>query len=589
MDCLTEDCGKVSQPINLNIELMEHQKTAIYAMKNIENCGKVEGSTKVYTGTDMDFNINTTVGILADKVGSGKSLMIISLILSQKCPPKREIFWEGSRFICITAKETQKYIDTNLLIIPHKLLTQWVDFFKYAPGLKVHTCASIEDFKELDTIDKMKQYDVIILTCSKSKEFYDTFGKIGWSRIIIDEADSIQLPKTTVLNCAFLWLVTATPKGLRYVTKPYLGQIFRDIVPWCFNYLIIKNDQKFLDESIKLPTPKRIVVPCLTPRELDIIKTLIPNNIVSMINAGNTQEAVAALNCNVDTKENILKVVTNNILEFIDNKKIELEYENKKKYKVGSKSYKEQQVRIKQIKTAVEKSTTKYESIKEKILSMNDELCPICMDEFDQPTLLGCCKNIFCFECITFATKDTKKCPFCRQSVYKEDFNIISSIPKKKKNTKELREKIDVLKDIVINKPDGKFLIFANFPATFDKIKTMLTDLDITYGILKGTSKVVSSMIDDFSKGKINVLMLNAKYFGPGMNLQMTTDIVVYHRFSREMEEQIVGRAQRLGRKGALNVYYLMHDNENDKFEDDMKYEDVDFEEWMDQLVGSND
>ncbi len=77
--------------------------------------------------------------------------------------------------------------------------------------------------------------------------------------------------------------------------------------------------------------------------------------------------------------------------------------------------------------------------------------------------------------------------------------------------------------------------------------------------------------------------MLNAKFFGAGMNLQMTTDIIMYHRFTDEMEEQIVGRAQRLGRdiNSTLNVYYLVHDNEKQTFENNFCFKD--------KIIGIND
>ena len=44
-----------------------------------------------------------------------------------------------------------------------------------------------------------------------------------------------------------------------------------------------------------------------------------------MINAGNIDDAIKTLNCNVNTNDNILKVITNNIMEDINNKKLELD------------------------------------------------------------------------------------------------------------------------------------------------------------------------------------------------------------------------------------------------------------------------
>ena len=50
--------------------------------------------------------------------------------------------------------------------------------------------------------------------------------------------------------------------------------------------------------------------------------------------------------------------------------------------------------------------------------------------------------------------------------------------------------------------------------------------------------------------------------------------------FTKEIEEQVIGRAQRLGRQNALNIHYLVHDNEENSFDNldecnNVTYEDV--------------
>ena len=87
--------------------------------------------------------------------------------------------------------------------------------------------------------------------------------------------------------------------------------------------------------------------------------------------------------------------------------------------------------------------------------------------------------------------------------------------------------------------------------------------------------------------------MLNAQFFGAGMNLQMATDIIIYHRFSSEMEEQIIGRAQRLGRSinEPLNVYFLLHDNESNNIQNEFKFEDysnINYLDWLEQNKNNN-
>ena len=63
--------------------------------------------------------------------------------------------------------------------------------------------------------------------------------------------------------------------------------------------------------------------------------------------------------------------------------------------------------------------------------------------------------------------------------------------------------------------------------------------------------------------GEVKILMLNAEHFGAGLNLQMTTDIIIYHKFRNDnLRTQVIGRAQRPGRSNTLNVKYLKYDCE---------------------------
>ena len=77
-----------------------------------------------------------------------------------------------------------------------------------------------------------------------------------------------------------------------------------------------------------------------------------------------------------------------------------------------------------------------------------------------------------------------------------------------------------------------------------------------------GSSATIKNIINKFDAGNINVLMLNAVNYGSGLNLQMATDIIIYHELKIELETQVIGRGQRLGRKEELNVYYLFSENE---------------------------
>jgi hypothetical protein len=532
----------------------------------------------------------------------------------------RDIELGGTQFYSLKLKPSSFLIKSNLIIVPSKLLPQWKEAFqKYSPGLKV---LSVGLNKEIDGLRKIKKeikknwkneeveieseilinekldcIDVVIVGESMYKRFYKICENIRFNRILIDEADSIKLPRDMNCQFNFLWLITGTPTGLFYTNKSFLGKIFKEDNLNLNSNFVIKNDEKFIEQSIVLPHPKRFKIKCISPKELNIIKDLIPPSILQMINAGNSDQAIRALNCNIDTNENILQVITKNLQDSISNKKIQLEAEQKKHFPFNLQ--KEHEQKIKFIENQIEKLINKYEDIKKKIYELNDTNCPVCMGEFTNPVIVNCCKNMFCFDCLAVSMGELKnnKCPYCTQKINKSDIHIFqnenikstkSTCCSTSSNKYEEKDKLDVLVDLVQKKPNGSFMVFAGYQETFNKIEIKLKEQNISYHILKGQASSVKKFVDDFKDKKVRILMLNSQFFGAGMNLQMATDIVIYHRFTKEMEEQIIGRAQRLGRdiNSPLNVYYLLHDNESSNIEDKFKFEDqknIHYLDWLEQ------
>jgi hypothetical protein len=79
---------------------------------------------------------------------------------------------------------------------------------------------------------------------------------------------------------------------------------------------------------------------------------------------------------------------------------------------------------------------------------------------------------------------------------------------------------------------------------------------------MKGSIACISNIIDRYKKGITKVILLNTENFGSGLNLEMTTDIIIYHKLTDGMKEQVVGRGQRIGRSGSLNVHHLEYNGE---------------------------
>ena len=93
-------------------------------------------------------------------------------------------------------------------------------------------------------------------------------------------------------------------------------------------------------------------------------------------------------------------------------------------------------------------------------------------------------------------------------------------------------------------------------------MKELFDSEGITNRQLKGHSAQQNRTLEDFKSGRINVIMLNSRYAGSGIDIHFATDVILYQLFSNNITHQVVGRAQRVGRSHALNVHQLYHENE---------------------------
>ena len=596
---LCAESPKVIQNNNIKISLKEHQKTAIHAMIKFEETGKVIYTKRAFIhnyqvrdeemynhyywrsnneefqkrSKDMIFEIETNYGILADKVGSGKTFITMGLICYNQIPVERDRIIGSSIFTVTKYKDIEKPFKTNLILVPHNLTHQWKQAFTYS-NLNTYSIIKKNDidflefedniFKDNQVVDDadytekncIEYYDVIIVSATMFETFYKKFSDIKWARIIIDEVVSIKLPQELEFKCNFIWFITATPSGIKCVRRQYIRSLVYSMTDTTVNNIIIKNNDEYVDNSMNLPNLNQIIIKCLTPKTYKMIREYVDEEIINMLNGGDIQGAITKLNCNVETSENILEVITKKIKKELHNKKTELKYENERIYD-DEKIHEE---KIKKIENKIKELESKFKGIEERIKSFKKENCPICYEEFTSPILITCCNNLFCIQCLTMCNNT---CPLCRSNFKMNDCIVIDDKKEKnKEKSKDLCTKIDNLITILNKKPNGKFLLFSKFDITFENIYQKLTDNNIKYSRLVGSNAVINSTINKFENGEIKVLMLNALNYGSGLNLQMATDIIIYHELDLELETQVIGRAQRLGRKEPLNVYYLLNDNE---------------------------
>jgi hypothetical protein len=109
-----------------------------------------------------------------------------------------------------------------------------------------------------------------------------------------------------------------------------------------------------------------------------------------------------------------------------------------------------------------------------------------------------------------------------------------------------------------------KLLVFANYSETLNLIEDFLTEYGVGYSLLNGTPQEKANAISDFRHSDKVILLINSQQQCAGMNLEFATDIVYFHKImDANIEAQVAGRAQRIGRTCNLMIHYLTYKNES--------------------------
>jgi len=557
------------------ISLKQHQKAAIHAMRNAESSHQhVTNAT-----------FKTTMGIIADCPGSGKTFDILGTIalcpIIKKFP--KTIHQYGLKTIQVESTLIMNtFKESNLIIVPHALVTQWKRAIEKTTIQYniVRTRRHIDEFKIDETTT------ITLISSSMYVEFINRFKNFIWSRIVFDEADTINIPRCPIVESNFTWFVTSSlenvlfPSGSYFVRLKlphnriithrkmiegvkrtgYISDVLKSLelaeVNQFLPLFVFKNNDSFVNNILNIGDPTINKVICHEPLYLDLLCKFVAKDILEHLNAGNINAAIEKLGANVDSKENIVSTFT---------RSLEIKINNSKRHKIYIESLEcsneheeeSKRKRILFLENDIVDKESKLSNIRSRCNSVC--MCPICLDEPETPTLVGCCKSTFCMKCITNSLiKTNQSCPLCRQKLENKDIFIVGENAKK---SRSLPSKIEAL-ETIIRLRRGKFLVFSTNHNIFRDISVLLHKHHIRSEYIIGSGSRIDNIIDEYKTGALNVLLLNAQYYGTGVDLENTTDLIFMHKMSKDMERQVIGRAQRQGRTSRLTIHYLFHNNE---------------------------
>lgn len=460
---------------------------------------------------------------------------------------KKHYILESANLIKKIHKVSYYRLKTNLILVSNSIIAQWINELSKT-SLSFST---ITNNKELKSIIP-ENYDCILVNTSMYNKVIECYEGYAWKRFIYDEPGHIKVPSMKDVVAGFTWLISSTPEHIIYNHKNCKKSFMKKIIGelWCdfenhFKYVIIKNSKDFIEKSYQLPGVIYEKYYCKN-NVLTTLKGSIDKNLYNMIEADNIQDVMNQLGCK--TTDNIIKVITQQKTQQIMNLDMDIEYFIKKNNKKKVEKYKEKKQNI----------IKQLGNIKLK-LQQNKSICNICMDTIHKPILETNCNNFFCGKCILLWLEQKDSCPLCRSTINKENLimyesNLETSTLIQESQTKT---KLETIVSIILSREKGSFIIFSQYKNTLENINKVLDRNNISYTTIKGTYKQRQKQIDDYNNGIVSTMLLNSSTDGAGINLQKTTDIILYNQLSEDTKIQIIGRANRIGRKQQLYIHQL--------------------------------
>ena len=335
------------------ITLTGHQRRNIKAMMDLENTLEVPIKTNAWESHYSNPRIKTHAGRLSEKLGSGKTFIMLGLILSNKCPkigpeiirppmyiPKdnqrkaynrnpRGFYGFGYHF----ERSYKKYVNTNIIFVSSSVLVQWEKTIQqHMPKTKYMIISDVHALRIFESQICSGQYDKEITVVKNGTSVISGLKTIKASqnlkitkttklpiitsvahildskqmpckRLFIDDFDTINISRTAVLPTSlFYWIVSSTNRQPKFQSVDMKFDNVKDALmnfhplvsgitenQILHNTLNVACKPTYTDDCVKLGQPEYYVYEYDNPA----------GNVAHVLNAfnlGNAQQIREAIN-----------------------------------------------------------------------------------------------------------------------------------------------------------------------------------------------------------------------------------------------------------------------------------------------------
>lgn len=597
------------------VELKPHQ------LALLQRCTEYEASAlslrdfpSLGANVNPDSHMRTQVAVMGDRVGAGKSFVILALVQTHDITGvDTPLFTSaGLNRVTFTTRDTTRVVRTNAIVIPHNLAAQWDGYVRqYGAIDRYRLVNKAKILRELmEDPAAVEDLDLVVITTTYFRTLLAKFvaRNVKFQRVVFDECDSISLTGCAVVPANFVWAVTASYGNLLYPrghnrydpelgrhvwsaegihTTGFVRNFFNDIdyrLPLDLaRLLVVKNADAFVDASMSLPAVQTNVVRCRTPVTISVLNGVVDKNVIASLNAGDTQAAINLINpANRGDQSNIIAM----LVERLQRQRVNLDLQLTMTSSMIFDDEAARDAELENVRKKIRDVDDKIAHIRERV--QHNNLCNICLETVaEHQTVTRCCQNTFCFTCIhMWLDRGRAVCPMCKGVMRQQDLLVVC--PSGDASGTEAADTTDTMEvdgegpsdddvhpsfektknlEILLRRrraetPGSKTLIFSAHDFSFGAVEPVLDRLGLRYATIRGNGTQIQATVRRYRGSELDVLLVNARNFGSGMNLETTTDVVMFHRLNSQVEGQVIGRAQRTGRTEALRVHYLLHENE---------------------------
>ena len=614
---INESCPLAQQPEKVKIPMKPHQLASLHKVILMETIGNVmyhasnpelylpRYSTTSHIPSNLQFRnkfqIQTNVGVLGDAIGSGKTILALSIIAAiptshihkrqthiRSYQSRTGAYLRGITEYVETTETNKPKLKTTLIVVPRgPVYAQFQNAINEQTTLNVLCIDSITvikktmpkaDCTEKDLQEFIERYDAVLIKNTALKtlhEYYTSFTYqnssilMGWERIIVDESCDI-LNTIPMMSYSFMWMISATYMyilGVSMRDRYHLSYSIRDVLmnDESVNLALVKCTDNFISKSFNVPPPIESYYVCELPRQLAAVHSFLSPSVRERIDGNDLMGALALMGASEQTENDIVKLVTKEIERDIRNREREINYINGLDIPDDMRT-----ARLVTPTTDLARLNEKLKNLVERVSALEEKQCTICMDALENPLLLPC-SHLYCAQClISWMRFNHNTCPTCRASIQSRQLiSIVKEKQEKHQNTNEM-QKEDVLKiypkeDTMINiiqaNPTGKFVVFSKLDSSYWGITSRLRETGISYSLLRGNSNVMKSVLDRFNAGNTRVLLLNTIHAASGIDISCATDLIIIHDLGQN-RTQAVGRCNRHPRSTPLRIHQLCFPHE---------------------------